>query len=152
MGGGLEAAAHGLSGSIYPGDFNPAYRAVKGGYYQQCVQATLHQSEPPYQRSGCQEGDTSPVGRWESSIYAHHVQSDMASHSLTSIPVHSDVVRRLRSLKSADQTWDDFLTDMADDYVPPGWYDEIERRRGPGVDLPMEDVLRRSRELASKGK
>ena len=76
----------------------------------------------------------------------------MAGGSLTSIPVHSDVVSRLRSLKSADQTWDEFLSDMADDYVPPGWYDEIERRRGSGVDIPMEEVLSRSRELARKGK
>lgn len=85
-------------------------------------------------------------------MYGHQVLSNMASHSLTSIPVHSDVVQRLRTLKSADQTWDDFLMDMADDYVPPGWYSEIERRRGPGVDIPMEDVLRRSRQLAKKDK
>jgi hypothetical protein len=75
----------------------------------------------------------------------------MASSPLTSIPVHSSVVRRLRSLKSADQTWDEFLTDMADDYVPPGWYDEIERRRGPGIDVPMDQVLRQSRRLAASG-
>lgn len=75
----------------------------------------------------------------------------MGSSPLTSIPVHSDVVRRLRTLKSADQTWDQFLMDMADDYVPPGWYEEIERRRGPGLDVPMEDVLRKSRRLAAKG-
>ncbi len=88
---------------------------------------------------------------WELLIYDYHVRSRMAESSLTSIPVHSNVVRRLRSLKSADQTWDDFLMDMADDYVPPGWYDEIERRRGPGVDIPMDQVLQRSRELLRKG-
>ncbi len=87
----------------------------------------------------------------ELEIYDYHVQSPMAGSSLTSIPVHSNVVRRLRSLKSADQTWDDFLMDMADDYVPPGWYDEIERRRGPGADIPMDQVLQRSRELHRKG-
>ncbi len=76
----------------------------------------------------------------------------MANSTLTSIPVHSNVVRRLRSIKSADQTWDDFLMDMADDYAPPGWYAELDRRRGPGVDVPMKDVIRRSRELAAKGK
>jgi len=76
----------------------------------------------------------------------------MAASPLTSIPVHADVVRRLRSLKSADQTWDEFLMDMADDYVPPGWYDEIERRRGPGVDVPMGEVLRQSRQRAAKGR
>lgn len=76
----------------------------------------------------------------------------MGGGALTSIPVHSDVVSRLKSLKSADQTWDEFLMDMADDYIPPGWYDEIERRRGPGVDIPMGQLMQRSRELASKGK
>lgn len=82
-------------------------------------------------------------------IMYHHC---MAGQSLTSIPVHSDVVRRLRTLKSADQTWDDFLMDMADDYVPPGWYAEVERRRGPGTDLPLKSLLKRSRELASAGR
>lgn len=76
----------------------------------------------------------------------------MATQTITSIPVHSHVVRRLRSLKSADQTWDEFLMDMADDYVPPGWYAEIERRRGPGEDIPMRVLLRRSRALAATGR
>ncbi len=76
----------------------------------------------------------------------------VASQTLTSIPVHSDVVRRLKALKAANQTWDEFLTDMAEDYVPPGWYEEIERRRGPGVDVPMEQVIRQPRSLARKGR
>lgn len=76
----------------------------------------------------------------------------MASQVLTSIPVHSHVVRRLKSLKAADQTWDDFLMDMAEDYVPSGWYAEIDRRRRRGEDVPMEQVLRRSQSLARKGR
>ena len=75
----------------------------------------------------------------------------MASNPLTSIPVHSDVVRRLRSLKTADQTWDDFLLDMAEDHVPPGWYAELERRRAAGVDISGSEVLRRSRAKARSG-
>jgi hypothetical protein len=75
----------------------------------------------------------------------------MASNPLTSIPVHADVVRRLRTLKTADQTWDDFLREMAEDYVPPGWYEEMERRRRVGQDIPGTGVLRRSRELARRG-
>jgi hypothetical protein len=76
----------------------------------------------------------------------------MASNHLTSIPVHADVVRRLRTLKTADQTWDDFLSEMAEDYVPPGWYGEMERRRQSGEDIPAAVVLRRSRELARRGR
>ncbi len=76
----------------------------------------------------------------------------MSTNTLTTIPVHSDVVRRLRSLKTADQTWDDFLLEMAEDYVPPGWYAEMERRRRAGQDVPGKEVLTRSRELAHRGR
>ena len=76
----------------------------------------------------------------------------MASNALTTIPVHSDVVKRLRALKTADQTWDDFLTDMAEDYAPPGWYAEIERRRHTGSDVSGPAVVRRSRELSTRGR
>jgi hypothetical protein len=76
----------------------------------------------------------------------------MASNPLTSIPVHADVVRRLRTLKTADQTWDAFLTEMADDYVPPGWCGEMERRRADGKDVAGREVLARSRELAARGR
>jgi len=76
----------------------------------------------------------------------------MASNPLTSIPVHSDVVRRLRTLKTADQTWDAFLSEMAEDYAPPGWYAEMERRRHGGVDVPGERIIRRSRQRAKQGR
>jgi hypothetical protein len=62
------------------------------------------------------------------------------------------VVQRLRSLKTADQTWDEFLLEMAQDYVPPGWYAEMERRRHAGEDASGESVLKRSRELAHRGR
>jgi len=75
----------------------------------------------------------------------------MASNPLTSIPVHADVVRRLRSLKTADQTWETFLTEMAEEYVPPGWYGEMERRKVDGKDVAGREVLARSRGLAARG-
>lgn len=77
---------------------------------------------------------------------------DMASNPLTSIPVHSDTVRRLRSLKTADQTWDALLSEMADDYVPTAWYELMERRRSAGRDVPGEQVLARSRRRALRGR
>jgi hypothetical protein len=76
----------------------------------------------------------------------------MASNPLTTIPIHSDVVRQLKTLKTADQTWDEFLLDMARDYVPPGWYAEMERRRHSGTDVDGPTVLKRSRELARRGR
>lgn len=76
----------------------------------------------------------------------------MATGTLTSIPLHSEVVKRLRALKTADQTWDDFLSEMAEDYVPLAWYSEMDRRRQVGEDISGSAVLRRSRELAKRGR
>ncbi len=52
----------------------------------------------------------------------------MASKRLTPTPVYSAVVRRLNALTVVNHTWDGFLTDMAEEYVPPGWYEEIDWR------------------------
>ncbi len=76
----------------------------------------------------------------------------MASNSLTSIPVHSDVVRRLRSLKTADQTWDSLLAEMAEDYVPAAWYNMMERRRLAGRDVSGDEIISRSRLRAQRGR
>ncbi|NNN17099.1 MAG: hypothetical protein HKL79_01875 [Thermoplasmata archaeon] len=75
----------------------------------------------------------------------------MATNPITTIPVHSNVLRHLRTLKTADQTWDDFLLEMSRDYVPPGWYSEMERRRGEGIEVPGNAVLKQSRELTRRG-
>jgi hypothetical protein len=75
---------------------------------------------------------------------------EMESNPLTNISVHADVMRRLRSLKSADQTWDNFLTEMADDYTPPSWYEELERRRSAGEDEAGPFMIARSRKLAAR--
>ena len=75
----------------------------------------------------------------------------MASNPLTSIPVHADVVHRLRSLKTADQTWDSLLQDMAEDYVPPAWYELMERRRSSGRDVSGTAVISRSRRKSGRG-
>jgi hypothetical protein len=71
----------------------------------------------------------------------------MASNTLTTIPVHAEVVRRLRTLKTADQTWDDFLLELASDYVPRSWVEELERRSRDSAskDISGDDVFRRSR-------
>jgi hypothetical protein len=66
--------------------------------------------------------------------------------------VHSETIRRLRSLKTADQTWDALLSEMAEDYVPTAWYDQMERRRSAGRDVPGERVLATSRRRARRGR
>ena len=75
----------------------------------------------------------------------------MSANPLTTIPVHADVVRQLQKLKTANQTWDQFLLEMAEDYVPPWWFEEMERRRHTGRDFSGPTIIRRSRALARRG-
>lgn len=48
--------------------------------------------------------------------------------SVTSIPVHQSTLRALRGAKMADQTWDDFLLALADDYIAPALKVDLDRR------------------------
>lgn len=50
------------------------------------------------------------------------------SKGLTSISLHSAVWHRLHGLKTANQTWDDFLLELSRDCVPRSWVEELERR------------------------
>lgn len=70
-----------------------------------------------------------------------------SSKGLTSITLHTDVLHRLQDLKTANQTWDDFLLELTRDYVPRAWIEELERRAREPVerDVPGDQVLRRSR-------
>jgi hypothetical protein len=51
-----------------------------------------------------------------------------ASDVITSIPVHQSTLRALRGAKMADQTWDDFLLALADDYIAPALRRDLDRR------------------------
>jgi len=51
-----------------------------------------------------------------------------AEDVVTSIPVHASTLRALRSAKTAEQTWDDFLIALADDYISPSLRMELDRR------------------------
>ncbi len=51
-----------------------------------------------------------------------------SSDSVTSIPVHRSTLAALRSAKSTDQTWDDFLLALADGYIAPALKRELDRR------------------------
>jgi hypothetical protein len=48
--------------------------------------------------------------------------------AVTSIPVHQSTLRALRGAKMADQTWDDFLLALADDYIAPTLRSDLDRR------------------------
>ena len=76
----------------------------------------------------------------------------MSVNPMTSIPVHSDVLRHLRERKTGGKTWDQFLLELAEDYDPPGWIAEMERRRKHGRDVPGDSVLRFHAKLRRQGR
>lgn len=47
---------------------------------------------------------------------------------VTSIPVHQSTLRALKGTKMANQTWDDFLLALADDFIAPSLQAELNRR------------------------
>jgi hypothetical protein len=71
---------------------------------------------------------------------------------MTSIPVHTDVLRRLQARKMGDKTWDEFLLDLAEDYDPPEWIEEMERRRGRGRDVSSATIERLHEALKRRGR
>ena len=60
----------------------------------------------------------------------------------TSIPVHQSTLRALRSAKMADQTWDDFLLALADDYIPPALKRDLDRRLRSERIVPGSEMKR----------
>lgn len=82
----------------------------------------------------------------------------MASEDVvSSIPVHRSTIRALQGVKTADQTWDDFLMALADDYLSPSLRRELDRRLSseevvPGVTMRREfRAWRRRRGKNSSG-
>jgi hypothetical protein len=70
--------------------------------------------------------------------------------AVTSIPVHQSTLRALRGAKSAEQTWDDFLMALADDFISPTLRSELDRRIAaeriiPGAEMKREYSNRRRR-------
>jgi hypothetical protein len=65
------------------------------------------------------------------------------SDAVTSIPVHQSTLQALRGTKMADQTWDDFLLALADDFISPSLRSELDRRLRteriiPGAEMKRE--------------
>ncbi|MCI4352367.1 MAG: hypothetical protein L3K14_03145 [Thermoplasmata archaeon] len=76
----------------------------------------------------------------------------MSGSPMTSIPVHADVLHRLQVRKTGGKTWDEFLLELVEEYDPPEWVAEMERRRKHGRDVSSEHVLRLHTTLQRKGR
>ena len=50
------------------------------------------------------------------------------SDAITSIPLHRSTLRVLQQVKSAAETWDEFLINVTDDYLSPSLRAELDRR------------------------
>ncbi len=69
---------------------------------------------------------------------------------VSSIPVHRSTIHALQGVKTAGQTWDDFLMALADDYLSPSLKRELDRRldtdevvSGASMKREFEDWRRR---------
>ena len=76
----------------------------------------------------------------------------MSANPMSSIPVHAEVLRRLQARKTGSKTWDEFLLDLVEDYDPPEWLAEMERRRRSGRDVPGTSIERLHNELKRRGR
>ncbi|MGI0055500.1 MAG: hypothetical protein ACREB9_05950 [Thermoplasmata archaeon] len=71
---------------------------------------------------------------------------------MTSIPVHSGVLQELQARKMGGKTWDEFLLELLEDYDPPEWLAELERRRSKGTWLPPGELERVHEKLRRQGR
>ena len=71
---------------------------------------------------------------------------------MTSIPVHSEVLRELQARKTGGKNWDAFLLELLEDYDPPEWLAELEMRRKKGRWLRAGELDRVHQELGRHGR
>ncbi|MCI4318785.1 MAG: hypothetical protein L3K23_01460 [Thermoplasmata archaeon] len=76
----------------------------------------------------------------------------MSANPMTSSSVHADVLHRLQDRKSGSKTWDEFLLDLLEDYDPPEWIAEMDRRRRRGRDVTRLSIERTHAELKRQGR
>jgi hypothetical protein len=76
----------------------------------------------------------------------------MSAGKMTSIPVHSAVLKELQARKTGGRTWDEFLLELLEDYDPPEWLAVLEKRRKQGAWLPAGELGRTHAELLKKGR
>jgi hypothetical protein len=66
----------------------------------------------------------------------------MAS-SATTVPVRSDTLRKLKSYKVGDATYDDVLNELMEEVPPPHFWREHYRRLHEEPSIPLAEVRRR---------
>ena len=76
----------------------------------------------------------------------------MSAGKMTSIPVHSGVLQELQARKTGGKTWDEFLLELLEDYDPPEWLAELERRGSKGAWLPPGELERTHERLRRQGR
>lgn len=76
----------------------------------------------------------------------------MSAGRMTSIPVHSGVLKELQARKTGGRTWDEFLLELLEEYDPPEWLEELEGRRKKGAWLPAGELERVHTELRKSGR
>jgi len=84
--------------------------------------------------------------------YHDNHYTDVSANPMTSIPIHADVLRRLQARKTGGKTWDDFLLDLVEDFDPPEWTVEMERRKRRGRDVSGTLIERLHAELKRQGR
>ena len=78
--------------------------------------------------------------------------------TVTSIPLHRSTLRVLHQVKSAAETWDEFLNTITDDYLSPSLKADLDRPmktdhtvRGAEARRQFREQRRRARERAGPG-
>jgi hypothetical protein len=75
-----------------------------------------------------------------------------AANDVTSIPVHRSTLRVLQRVKSAAETWDEFLITVTDDYLSPALRSELDRRLKTDRVVSGEQARREFRERRKRAR
>ncbi len=94
-----------------------------------------------------------PTTQWRTlKPVAYMIKMMATSDPLTSIPVHRSTLRVLQRVKSAAETWDEFLEALTDDYISPSLRSELDKRLtregivpGPTAKKEFAELRRRAR-------
>jgi hypothetical protein len=82
--------------------------------------------------------------------YSHEIL--MSANPMTGIPVRTDALRRIQDRKTGSKSCDEFLLDLVEDYDPPEWIAEMERRRSRGRDVSGSSIERLHAQLKGQGR
>jgi hypothetical protein len=89
---------------------------------------------------------------WIMAYITEIMAKEMSASKMTSIPVRSEVLQELRVRKTGGKTWDEFLLELLEEYDPPEWLAELERRRKKGRWLPAGELERVHEGLRRRGR